>query len=56
MLWLRNNEKKSTHSNLEACVRMIHLQVYIGSAVVECLTSDPRAAGSSLTDIAALCP
>ena len=28
----------------------------IGSAVVECLTRDGRAAGSSLTGVTALCP
>ena len=36
--------------------RFFHALTFAGSSVVECLTRDRRAAGSSLTGVTALCP
>ena len=46
---------------VRACVRAcvcvcVCVCVYRSGSVVECLTRDPRVAGSSLTGVTALCP
>ena len=51
MFWMRN---KGNSFPLEACTV---LQIWeCSGSVVECLTRDRGAAGSSLTGITALCP